>query len=26
LVILIGVYPRWLLDLIGSASSAMIGG
>ncbi len=26
LVILIGIYPRWLLDLIGSASSAIIGG
>jgi NADH-quinone oxidoreductase subunit M len=25
LVILIGIYPRWLLDLIGSASSAIIG-
>ena len=26
LVILIGIYPRWLLDLIGSSSSAIIGG
>jgi NADH-quinone oxidoreductase subunit M len=26
LVVLIGIYPRWLLDLIGSATSAIIGG
>ena len=26
LVVLIGIYPRWLLDMIGSATSAMIGG
>ena len=26
LVVLIGIYPRWLLSLIGSATSAMVGG
>lgn len=26
LVVLIGIYPRWLLTLIGSATSAMVGG
>ncbi|WP_272911690.1 proton-conducting transporter transmembrane domain-containing protein [Loktanella sp. M215] len=26
LVVLIGIYPRWLLDLIGSATRAIVGG